>query len=537
MTNDPDPQAPRTSTPKTEEVQSQPAERQDSAKDEKSPSRAGALGFAAIILGNIATFTGAIEQVNEQVQKLQEQLHLGETPYLLYVLIAVIFAGYLLASTSVYKHLKEKIGSRLPGKSITVGAFVFLATGALVVANVSAIPPAGRTILRAHREIWASKIRQTQQDSGGFSVMVPVGLDRHDQAFATAQGLTAVLTAMNWDKVDQDESRIIRSAFDYIDSQREPIEEGWCYFGQSCSPLTEIAGWVTVARIKALEHGDQVWPSESDRNKQLAHVDKDLAHIASHYVPGESAWSPYTPNIAAVQMCTPAVPTPKSATDLRNRLTLNASLKGLTDDQSTTRTYSTVMALWALIQAHRAAVVRDRVAHKYDTMVRTGIGWMLTKYSKERGSWLPNPHRAYQREDYPGLTGQALYVLYEATAEPDFSGAVDQPPWNDARHAFLGKKLKEHLFGDNSHLSDMDAYVFPFPQPLEPMTFLWAPWSLVANRYLSADSHLSPSDRKLAMANISTISANYQPQIIEAIESGPTYQLAENLFCMSEAFR
>src|SRR5262249_29998654 len=115
--------------------------------------------------------------------------------------------------------------------------------------------------------------------------------------------------------------------------------------------------------------------------------------------------------------------------------------------------------------------------------------------------------------------------------------AVDQPPWNDARHAFLGKKLKEHLFGDNSHLSDMDAYVFPFPQPLEPMTFLWAPWSLVANRYLSADSHLSPSDRKLAMANISTISANYQPQIIEAIESGPTYQLAENLFCMSEAFR
>ena len=83
----------------------------------------------------------------------------------------------------------------------------------------------------------------------------------------------------------------------------------------------------------------------------------------------------------------------------------------------------------------------------------------------------------------------------------------------------------------------MDGYVFPFPQPLEPMTFLWAPWSLAAYSRLSEDADLSGSDKKLAQADRNTVIGDYQDQAFEIIESGGTYELAENLFCVSEAFR
>jgi hypothetical protein len=488
---------------------------------ETNTNRAGSLGLATIILANVATFTGAIAKVNEQVQKLQEQLHLSATPDLLYILVAVISVGYLLASTSLYKHLKERFGNKMPGKRIAAGVLVFLVMGGLYAVNVSAIPNSASTILKSRKDIWSDKIRGTQQDGGGFSIMLPSGPGNPVQVFVTAQGLTAILSAMDWNKLQQDQVKTIRSAFDFIDSQRDPVEGLWGYFGNS-TPLTEIAGWVTVARIKALEHSDEIWSSESEKATQLDLVETDLKRIMTHYVHAENAWSPFLPNIAqqtAIAGCSGLPPT----------------LTSLTDDQSKARTYSTVMALWALIEAHRVASVHARVGHKYDDDIRTGIGWMLSTYSKEVGTWFPNPRRANQTDDYMGLTGQALYVLYLAEAEHEFAGAVQQPRWGDARRGFLDKDVKGQLIGDNSHLSDMDGYVFPFPQPLEPMTFLWAPWSMVAYHYMSIDSDLSESEKKMAATKLSIIESDYQDRVLQSIESGGTYQLCESLFGLSEA--
>lgn len=497
------------------------AKQPEPSDSEQNANRAGTLGLATIILGNLATFTGAIAKVNEQFQKLQEQLHLSATPDLLYVLFAVISVGYLLASTSLYKHLKERIGNKIPGKRIAVGVLVFLVMGGLYAANAFLIPNPASTILKSRKDVWSDKIRETQQDGGGFAIMLPSGPGNPVQVFVTAQGLTAMLSAMDWNKLQQEQAKTIRSAFEFIDSQRDPLEGLWGYFGNS-TPLTEIAGWVTVARIKALEHADEIWSSESERATQLNLVETDLKRIMTHYVHAENAWSPFLPNIAqqtAIAGCNGLPPT----------------LTSLTDDQSKTRTYSTVMALWALIEAHRVASVRGRVGHKYDNDVRTGIGWMLSNYSKEAGTWFPNPHRANQTDDYIGLTGQVLYVLYLAAAEREFAGAVQQPRWSDARRGFLTKDVKGHLIGDNSHLSDMDGYVFPFPQPLEPMTFLWAPWSMIAYHYLSIDPDLTASEKKIAATNLSIIESDYQPRVLQSIESGGTYQLCESLFGLSEA--
>jgi hypothetical protein len=491
------------------------------ASDSKA---AGTLGIATIVLGNVATIAGSFEKVNEAVQKIQEQLHLGTTPYLLYVVLGIIFAGYLLASTSLYKHLKQKIGNRVPGQRLVAGIVVFVFLGGLYAVNLWALPHAfDETRLKSRKALWLDKVRQTQNSSGGFSIMVLSGPNNPPQVFTTAQGLTAMISATNWDDLKAGDAQVIRSAFDYIDSERDPVEKWWSYFGDS-RPLTEIAGWVTVARIKALQHSDQIWPSNEDREKQLSYLQYDLNHFMSHYIPAESAWSPFAPPDS-------------TAASLSGCSSLPQALKDLQTSQYKTRTYSTIMALWALVEAHENEAIRAKIGEQYDDAIRTAIGWLMTTYRTDRGTWVPNPHRANQRDDYPGLTAQALFVLYRAKLDSHFKSAVEQPRWLEARQAFLKKKVKEHLLGDNAHLSDMDGYVFPFPQPLEPMTFLWAPWSLAAYSRLSEDADLSGSDKKLAQADRNTVIGDYQDQAFEIIESGGTYELAENLFCVSEAFR
>lgn len=492
-----------------------------SASDAKT---AGTLGIATIVLGNLATIVGSFEKVNEEVQKIQDQLHLGATPYLLYVVLGVIFAGYLLASTSVYKHLKQKIGNRVPGQRLVTAVIVVFLVGGLYVVNLWALPHAfDATRLKSRKALWVDKLRQTQLNSGGFSIMVLSSPGNPPQVFTTAQGLVAMISATNWDDPKAGDANVIRSAFDYIDSQRDPVERWWSYFGDS-RPLTEIAGWVTVARIKALQHSDQIWPSSADKDKQLNYVQYDLNQIISHYIPAENAWSPFAPPDS-------------TAASLSGCSSLPQALKDLQNGQYKTRTYSTIMALWALVEAHENEAIRAKIGEQYDDAIRSAIGWLMMTYRTDLGTWVPNPHRANQRDDYPGLTAQTLFVLYRARLDSHFKSAVDQPRWLDARRAFLNKKVKEHLLGDNAHLSDMDGYVFPFPQPLEPMTFLWAPWSLAAYSHLSEDPDLSASDRKLAQADLNTIVGDYQDQAFQIIESGGTYELAENLFCLSEAFR
>jgi len=94
--------------------------------------------------------------VNEQVQKIQEQLHLGATPYLLYVVLGIIFLGYLLTSTSLYKHLKGTIANRFPTGNSSSEAD-FLSMGTLYVLNVSAFSRSSDIILQGRKNVWIDK--------------------------------------------------------------------------------------------------------------------------------------------------------------------------------------------------------------------------------------------------------------------------------------------------------------------------------------------------------------------------------------------
>jgi hypothetical protein len=484
--------------------------------------RTGIIGLAVIVLGNAATLTGSIEKVNEQVQRIQEQLHLGTTPYLLYAVLAAILFGYILTSQSLYAHFGHKLRARFRGQSLAVGGLVLVSMGTLFALNLKAIPNAPNTILQARKDIWIDKIRDTQMENGGFSIMLWRGPSNPVQVFTTAQGLAAIVSAMDWEKAEQKNTDAIRAAFSYIDSARRNGDGGWGYFDTS-QPLSEIAAWVTVARAKALQHADLIWSAPADQERQLNWLQHDIEKLLmSAYVPSESAWSPFvlmSGGPGSVDHCS----------------TLPPALLQLSV-QPPTRTYSTLMALWALLEAHQLERMRLRIGHRYDDTIRNAIGWLLATYSTELKGWVPNPHRPNQREDYLGLTGQVMDVLYIASAQREFRNAVEQPRWIEARRDFLDKPIKQRLLGDNSHLSDMDGYIFPSPQPLEPMTFLWAPWSLAACANLSNDAELSAAERKIARDNMEAIAANYASYAFEKVESGGTYELAENLVCVSQTF-
>jgi hypothetical protein len=480
------------------------------------------IGLLVVVLGNAAALTGSIVKVNEGVQKVQDQLHLGTTPYLLYAVLAAILLGYLLTLTSLYDRLKHVIAPKLWLPKVAIGALAFAGIGTLCVYNLKAFSPAV-TILGSRIQIWIDKLRGAQQEDGGFTVLLYSGPNNPRQVFTTAQALTAILTAENWDSPDKKHMDSIRKGLQYIDEHCGPQGEKGCGYFDNSQPLTEITGWISVARAKALQHADLVWLVETERVEQLGRIERDLDYIMLHYLPTEKAWSPFmlvNHKSPATTQCAPTIP--KELMDL--------------SIQPQTRTYSTIMALWALIEAHEVAAIQTRIGHKYDQVVRDGIGWLLLSYSTDSRSWVPNPRRGNQREDYLGLTAQVLYVLYRAQMIPDFKNSVEQTRWNDARQNFLKKEIKRQLLGDNSHLSDIDAYVFPYPQPLEPMTFLWSPWSLAAYGFLSADTTMTPSDRKLAKSNVVLITSNYQSEMFERIESGLTYELSENLICVADSF-
>src|SRR5580700_6435001 len=118
---------------------------------------AGALGVATIILGNIATLIGSIQQVNVQIQKVQEQLHLGSTPYLLYAVLGIVFVGYLLASTSLYTHVRDRYTNGAPTQKLVVPGVILLVL-ALYVLNVWAVAPSvTKTLLKSREAIWVNK--------------------------------------------------------------------------------------------------------------------------------------------------------------------------------------------------------------------------------------------------------------------------------------------------------------------------------------------------------------------------------------------
>ena len=144
-------------------------------------------------------------------------------------------------------------------------------------------------------------------------------------------------------------------------------DDGWGYFAGRSPAITEITAWSTLAEIASVRAN--LW-SPTDRATVSARIARDLNTILTRQTTA-GGWSP---------------------------------IRDVRDDN--TRTYSTIMALWALSAAFREGI---RTAASEASAVK-GMDWLLNERHAQLG-WVPNPRRRYQTEDFHGLTGQALVVL------------------------------------------------------------------------------------------------------------------------------
>jgi hypothetical protein len=152
------------------------------------------------------------------------------------------------------------------------------------------------------------------------------------------------------------------------------------------------------------------------------------------------------------------------------------------------RTYSTVVAVWALLEA-RQVLPEDGKPASLDASVANGLRWLLANYDRQLESWVPNPSRARQLDRFPGLNAQILYVLELAREVPRFEALIDgDEHFDSARLAFLqslngkvapSRRLDSSRSVDqNDRTHDGDVYLHGSRYAVEGSTYLWYPWAL-----------------------------------------------------------
>lgn len=446
----------------------------------------GVIAVLIVVLGNSAEILGSLQKVNEAVLQL---LGYQWARQVFWGVVFVISIGYGVGYLWLYKRI---VAPREGFRKIVLALSILLGAGVAFAGNLALLPKPPLPIWKAVVSQWRDLVFRTQDTSSkGFRGEVKDPASRPN-VFVTAQGLTAVLSGPG---LPHQYVGPVKSAFGFMESLRNRSgEEGWGYFEHSKPSITEIAAWVTVAKVKSLQLGT-VW-NEQELPAVIDSVIRDLQLIVQRQDSG-GGWSP-------ISQVSPAA----------------------------TRTYSSAMALWSLVEAFRTPPVRSKMPPAFEDSIRGGIQWILNTYKDQQG-WVPNPNRLYQTESYPGLTAQVLFIL--SRAEKDFPYLREDSSYKTAKHDFLkNEDLVSRSITDDSHLSDRDQYIPPDDVQIEGMTYLWCPWTLLEYRSLSIDGTLSKDEQSAAGKNLSKLYSRYV-EVFGRVETGATYDLAENLFCISNA--
>lgn len=341
---------------------------------------------------------------------------------------------------------------------------------------------------------WVDRVFISQAENGGIKVNA-LDPSSKPQVWTTAQCIKGVLASqISIDKYAPQ----IKSAFDYIErARRDEPEEGWGIFEEREKTVTEIAGWVTLAYVESVESKTAIWNS-SELPDVLNRIQRDLDHIIQRQRE-DGGWRPI-----------------------------------VEDHPGFTRTYSTIIALWSLVEARRSSVIYKVIGSRYDTNIREGIMWLLSHYDESLG-WVPNPNRGHQDERFDGLTAQTLFVL--SRAEKDFGFLETENIYVKAEKQFANhKELSARSVTANNRVPDIDSSDFrPSKYQAETSTFLWFPWSFLELTHLSTDTSLSPDEQQAAAQLRFKLLESGADQLVRFVERHPLYVLGEVLFCLSSS--
>lgn len=467
---------------------------------------------AAILVPNIAKYLLSFDLVSRWFFNL-----FGVSPSayfynnLRYFVIAILLVGYMVVFYFIYRKFIAHMDLR---RRAVLGVATVLVIGGLFTLNVYALPrpPNPRALIPTQEwsdSIAKSQINKSQQpDDGG--IRTKAGDQSYPpQVWTTAQAITALLAQK---ELDDKKISVVKKAFDYIERARSPksddYDEGWGLYEGHKKTITEIAGWVTVAYISSLESKTKIW-DDAQRSTIRDRVTRDLALILSRQS-DDGGWRPISDN------------KPKF-----------------------TRTYSTAIALWSLIEARRSPYVREVIKNDYDKQIREGINWLLRTYQKmpngvDHLGWVPNPNRSGQREAFDGMTAQVLFILSRIQDQPGFEDLKKDPFLVNYKKAFVAKQdLAKRFVCANDRIHDFDLSFTSDQGPavdfvLEGSTLLWFPWSYAALTALSKDTDaLTAQEQAQAKELRKEILAAKVDDINKFVNEEFIYVMAENLYCFS----
>ena len=465
----------------------------------------GWCGLATIVLGYLATALGKASEVKRYLFELVGphyllSIHFGMS----FMVVALFLVGYLTIGFWIYRRYLSQLAQtrrrRYLGALTACGLFL---TGGSIYA---ALPPAPDVHELLHKESssWERELLGLRVDGGGLRYN-RVDHSVEPQVWSTAQSLWAIL-ASRTEPLSAMDAKEIREHLDYIDRLRLPNDEGWGYMEPIYWGVTEIASWVALAHLASTHKDvvDAVWGSDSAL--AFERIDRDLRLLKQRQI-ANGGWAPIRQN----------------------------------DNAKFARTYSTVMALWAMIEAKKHPELSKRIGTSYDEGIRGGIRWSLGRYDNERRSWIPNPERAKQTDSFPGLTAHVLYVLERAKPEFDFL-LRGNSTYDTARQAFMKSiagdasqttpALASRLASSNDRTHDSDCYLSRSKFMVEGSTFLWFPWAVALCAQVEKWEDAETTEREIANRGCSRLLGRINDLVKFARDDPFAYVMAESLFAL-----
>jgi hypothetical protein len=467
-------------------------------------------GTAAEILGKVV---GSVEKVYHTVAELLPAGWFDNIHRAMVIVVGVaLMVGYVAAVWWVF--LRHRDRPFLTRVAYAGGALVLLCGMAWINYRILPERPDVNKYVRGEQAEWVQRIVSRDPANGGIPVTAFEN-DAPTQVWTSGQALTAVLTSTQ--HLDANTVKRVRRAFAYVEAARLP-DQGWGYFEDWPFGVTEINAWVTLAEIAAVSH-DELWSSPAERTTMVDRIVRDLATVQRALQP-DGGWSPV-----------------------------------IAEGPQLSRTYSTVLAVWALFDATDSPTLAPTIGDRYRDAIQGGVTWMLNNVhadveqdaSTHVAGWVANPFRHTHQEYFLGLNAQVLYVMSKIRQRQEFRVGNDSN-YNAAVDVFLAQRDRfgRSDIGRNDRLHDTDRYIraqrasvggsngavmCTCPVTVEGSTFLWYPWSVAAAQRLSVDNTLSSQQRQLASADASLL-LNRLPQARGFVGKEMNYVTAEFLIAV-----
>jgi hypothetical protein len=471
---------------------------------------------AALKWQTLAAPIAAVGEVLGNLDKVEhffvDLLGLTASRYLHHAMTALVAVLFIFGSAAAAKWLYLRIAPRSRHSKRVFAAAMTVALALVATAAVAFVPrpPSPDKYVREERAEWSDHLRMLSRPNGGMATSF-LDAKAETQVWTTAQVVTALVLDQRTKAsafAPADVQRLMQ-AFDYMDrgKLRSPGGEllGWGYFEDWPTGVTEIAAWVGLAHALALHERSAASWTPAQRATLVAQA-REIVELLIRSQQEDGGWGP----------------------------TLDR------EPESYSRTYSTVMALWCLIEADRVAELTPITSTQFEQLRKAAV-WLLTHYDPALG-WVPNPFRPGQNERFPGLNAQVAFVLLRLQATAGLESIRTLRNFETAMTAFAGSgEVETRSIGDNARLHDSDRYIRRIssaranavttcmcPFTIEGSTFLWYPWTLAAAEEMAANPDLSAELRERAEA----IGKALRSRLRDAkplIDTGMSYVSAEFL--------